>query len=259
MGGGTGWADDSRAPSMGLSPRGRGNLLQARRGQPRRRSIPAWAGEPVGGMYPVTILGVYPRVGGGTDPARRRTGRSGGLSPRGRGNPLQLVDVVGVPRSIPAWAGEPPGRRCTPGTRWVYPRVGGGTNRRFAARTIIVGLSPRGRGNLGLPGFRRLQDGSIPAWAGEPDPHTPTSTWPPVYPRVGGGTGRPRRSSMFGFGLSPRGRGNHARRDVDIYPGGSIPAWAGEPSRLSSVRRARPVYPRVGGGTESYEIAAVIV
>ena len=49
--------------------------------------------------------------------------------------------------SIPAWAGEPFSWRSVRIFRGVYPRVGGGTNEFTAQDSVIVGLSPRGRGN----------------------------------------------------------------------------------------------------------------
>ena len=53
------------------------------------------------------------------------------------------------------------------------------------------------------------------------------------------------------IGLSPRGRGNHRdgqeQRDGDR----SIPAWAGEPYGKPVIGNDKPVYPRVGGGTNS--------
>ena len=170
-----------------------------------RRSIPAWAGEPA----------IFHRV--------CKTFFQG-LSPRGRGNPIQpgcfLVERSDL-RSIPAWAGEPGKTRhamdrnhCSRvyprvggGTlvQWanvcgrvkaVYPRVGGGTwpRPRQVPYSSRAGLSPRGRGN-------RLQN------------------------RLG-----PR--ATFALGLSPRGRGNPPGASIDPFgtiPRRSIPAWAGEP------------------------------
>ena len=91
----------------GLSPRGRGNLSVSNADWVRVRSIPAWAGEPASPLAASRITRVYPRVGGGT--VRRVTidDRIRGLSPRGRGNPGRLLLADSVPRSIPAWAGEP--------------------------------------------------------------------------------------------------------------------------------------------------------
>ena len=50
----------------GLSPRGRGNRIVRLRAGIRRRSIPAWAGEPQFQHFPPCWMKVYPRVGGGT-------------------------------------------------------------------------------------------------------------------------------------------------------------------------------------------------
>ena len=128
--------------SCGLSPRVRGNLCRngpqagSMRGQKPSNmgSIPACAGEP--GASWRTILTVYPRVCGGTRcthydavmsaqvyprvcggtvsglkqlSVAQDSGMSG-LSPRVRGNPLQVVLFVGDldgGGSIPACAGEP--------------------------------------------------------------------------------------------------------------------------------------------------------
>ena len=118
-----------------------------------RGSIPACAGEPNGGQRGHRCMGeVYPRVCGGT-PWRylRACAWDRGLSPRVRGNPNYSSSWAGLQlaRSIPACAGEP---RLT-GDRFtfdaVYPRVCGGTCTGYgSARTSLVALSPRVRGNL---------------------------------------------------------------------------------------------------------------
>ena len=75
----------------------------------------------------VAVVLVYPRVGGGTVSNWPLYQRSQGLSPRGRGNRVELALVPALPGSIPAWAGEPCRTGpCTSAPR-VYPRVGGGT------------------------------------------------------------------------------------------------------------------------------------
>ena len=50
-------------------------------------------------------------------------------------------------------------------------------------------------------------------------------------------------------GLSPRGRGNLADRELGLDIAGSIPAWAGKPTLNVRHNRACRVYPRVGGET----------
>ena len=106
----------------------------------------------------------------------------------------------------------------------VYPRVGGGTCFLLKAIRSVVGLSPRGRGNL--------WSGLSPRGRGNLCESVP-GTHSPVYPRVGGGT--PICYQRGHFGRSAR----------------SIPAWAGGTDSLgvSNPRQRKKVYPRVGGGT----------
>ena len=91
-----------------------------------------------------------------------------GLSPRVRGNLRESLTPVLPHGSIPACAGEPglpPFRR---GGSWVYPRVCGGTSNPSFNSAVNLGLSPRVRGNLVQSGPIQVDEGSIPACAGEP-------------------------------------------------------------------------------------------
>ena len=72
----------------GLSPRVRGNYLQARPRQRGGRSIPACAGEPTRPARRPRPGRVYPRVCGGTEVTYRAYVTAYGLSPRVRGNRL---------------------------------------------------------------------------------------------------------------------------------------------------------------------------
>ena len=129
-GGGARISKGGRPACAGLSPRGRGSPPPRPAGPPAPRSIPARAGEP---LWPSAISeahGVYPRAGGG---APRRCGPMGwitGLSPRGRGSPIQRLLNEGLIGSIPARAGEPLGAAPCWGLCRVYPRAGGGALRR---------------------------------------------------------------------------------------------------------------------------------
>ena len=93
-------------------------------------------------LYPA----VYPRVGGGNRGRLVSALQSGGLSPRGRGKLLLIMQHIYLSGSIPAWAGE----TFRPGARLdclqVYPRVGGGNRSKGKATALCWGLSPRGRG-----------------------------------------------------------------------------------------------------------------
>ena len=165
--GGTCWLHLLALARLGLSPRVRGNPVNQRGRHDHAGSIPACAGEPAAGactwtkpkVYPrcagepprmrvaVASVAVYPRVCRGTGVIRELEYPETGLSPRVRGNPVQLrVDGI-LDGSIPACAGEPTSwSGCRP-TRWVYPRMCGGTSPTYIALFLGVGLSPRVQGN----------------------------------------------------------------------------------------------------------------
>ncbi len=166
--GGTTGFRRSVEPSLGLSPRVRGNPNVRRSASVPRRSIPACAGEPAAAASRCAAIVVYPRVCGGTagsacgPPARR------GLSPRVRGNRWLSRRTTDETWSIPACAGEPRSARIAARQIRVYPRVCGGTSLSNASVAAPTGLSPRVRGNRPLEAPGRGSEGSIPACAGEP-------------------------------------------------------------------------------------------
>ena len=100
-----------------------------------------------------------------------------------------------------------------------------------------------------MPVLVVVQEGSIPACAGEPRTLCPPPMTPRVYPRVCGGTDNSKTRSNRIPGLSPRVRGNRPRCGAGRCPPGSIPACAGEPARWATWSRPGWVYPRVCGGT----------
>ena len=166
----------------------RGNLRNHRPYRAIDRSIPACAGEPRISHWLAPYLRVYPRVCGGTSGSVDGRRDVMGLSPRVRGNPplrRLLIPNVG---SIPACAGEPLQPPC-PATRTrVYPRVCGGTLTGATSFSVLMGLSPRVRGNL-LGVYGPVTGlGSIPACAGEPSAGQRRRHQHRVYPRVCGGT-----------------------------------------------------------------------
>ena len=173
--------------------------------------------------------GVYPRVCGGTIHQVCGRKRKRGLSPRVRGNQLQVHDFVWSDGSIPACAGEPRCCRVSGDQGAVYPRVCGGTECAPEPIDECAGLSPRVRGNP--RGFKTFGSprGSIPACAGEPQTSQTWTTGPGVYPRVCGGTARAVWNRVQSGGLSPRVRGNPIHSVEPLSFKGSIPACAGEP------------------------------
>ena len=247
----------------------RGNLHRARRRVRRCGSIPAHAGEPPT-TYALTMFvtvypracgetqhahelarshQVYPRACGGTDCKMTVLKRALGLSPRMRGNHIQVTCRKCLLGSIPAHAGEP--AACAPTTlaSTVYPRACGGTARKLKRNPKDWGLSPRMRGNQIIARVAREVRGSIPAHAGEPTRSLRTCWLCGVYPRACGGTSA--ALSIFGTlaGLSPRMRGNRQSGVGCITGLGSIPAHAGEPGGYAALDHGRGVYPRACGGT----------
>ena len=154
----------------------------------RRRSIPAYAGEPARVFVSEPVRKVYPRVCGGTRAYRAYRAYHFGLSPRMRGNPILGGMRYGIIGSIPAYAGEPRAFWAFRTLPAVYPRVCGGTASPIRALQGRHGLSPRMRGNLVAAQMRNAPVGSIPAYAGEPLPPPPLDGRATVYPRVCGGT-----------------------------------------------------------------------
>ena len=247
--GGTQAVANPRSLARGLSPRVRGNrcagwlLLRA------RGSIPACAGEPRADIPRLTESRVYPRVCGGTRLIPTGYHTHTGLSPRVRGNPINVTSESEEKWSIPACAGEPTPRLEPVREAQVYPRVCGGTAAYRGVMLASTGLSPRVRGNLYVLCRFRSRRWSIPACAGEPTWNQSRKRGERVYPRVCGGTLICSSSRPPSRGLSPRVRGNLYIYQYYYILGGSIPACAGEPGS----RRRRTcigwVYPRVCGGT----------
>ena len=114
---------------------------------------------------------------------------------------------------------------------------------------VVLGLSPRVRGNPARRVSSRSRMRSIPACAGEPHKMGERQGIPTVYPRVCGGTvGRGKHEKML-KGLSPRVRGNLRQHESLRVSARSIPACAGEPVRSTRSGDSAKVYPRVCGGT----------
>ena len=167
---------------------------------------------------------------GGTDWGSELPSMYRGLSPRVRGNHSAEGGASGIPRSIPACAGEPSTLARAFNAALVYPRVCGGTSTRIEPTSDSYGLSPRVRGNPLAPFALSPPSGSIPACAGEPATSALYSSVFTVYPRVCGGTPGGLTNPHWGHGLSPRVRGNRLGGGRLPQQEGSIPACAGEPS-----------------------------
>ena len=140
---------DNRGDS-GLSPRVRGNQMEALMSNMNCGSIPACAGKPPQPLPGLPRLRVYPRVCGETRGLPRGQLSRLGLSPRVRGNHLLWVAVRHRYGSIPACAGKPRAAWPPCPAPRVYPRVCGETPFGSSSKSESSGLSPRVRGNQDL-------------------------------------------------------------------------------------------------------------
>ncbi len=195
----------------GLSPPVRGNpdLVPGNSGPDG--SIPARAGEPRPSSPSPPATSVYPRPCGGTVAPTSIPMSLDGLSPPVRGNRAYDLGLCGLPRSIPARAGEPPRAGSALPSIPVYPRPCGGTTFEYSRSTCVRGLSPPVRGNHHALVGARVYQRSIPARAGEPPWNMRTLTRPRVYPRPCGGTAIQALPAFCAVGLSPPVRGNPRR------------------------------------------------
>ena len=184
-------------------------------------SIPAPAGEPSCPEACAKGRWVYPRACGGTIDTRGGIVTGSGLSPRLRGNHLEIWAVMSHLGSIPAPAGEPWRRTRLMRTPKVYPRACGGTLVIVRLDRQAPGLSPRLRGNQVVMVAGAVAAGSIPAPAGEPPARRDSRRPMAVYPRACGGTRRPSVRTADENGLSPRLRayaGGRAKILVQCHP-----------------------------------------
>ena len=197
---------------MGLSPRARGNPLIKSFVDTGRGPIPASAGEPLLRFSHHFFLRAYPRERGGTDFENIFPFPQKGLSPRARGNRTRRGASLGGCGPIPASAGEPRPHPPRMGSPRAYPRERGGTRAVLMHPGRYSGLSPRARGNPAEAEKIQEYVRPIPASAGEPQDHSSKFLLHGAYPRERGGTRRVSWIHQIERGLSPRARGNLARR-----------------------------------------------
>ena len=218
--------------------RGSPSPLCSRR--PPSWSIPARAGEPPARPPAPCMPTVYPRACGGTAASERGIRSQECLSPRVRGNRLQVAIARPHQASIPAGAGEPYGQIVLEPNTEVYPHAcgGTGTRKRPSAVPVHPGLSPRVRGNpLDATHVRY----GLPTWALSPrvrGNHATKATDAEVdrrvvYPRPCGGTAIICTGARIAMAwVYPRACGGtltHRSNRALVPSLGSIPARAGEP------------------------------
>ena len=174
--------------AAGASPRVRGKPGVVPRRAGGGRCIPACAGEALLGGLALRRPQVHPRVCGGSVAWPRSNSDSEGASPRVRGKPRPVLEIVAQRRCIPACAGEAAARRRSAPTSRVHPRVCGGSLASLDETLTNDGASPRVRGKRRRRRRRGRQTRCIPACAGEASTAYNVSAASGVHPRVCGGS-----------------------------------------------------------------------
>ena len=131
----------------------------------------------------------------------------------------------------------------------AIPACAGEPSPPLAMAALLVGLSPRVRGNRVCSPPSSARRKAIPACAGEPSLTSSSAIRARGYPRVCGGTRAGTERSGGAYGLSPRVRGNPGVRNPSRRCLRAIPACAGEPVPHTGNYPGGWGYPRVCGGT----------
>ena len=175
--------------TTGPSPRVRGNPGDAARHPRATGTIPAGAGEPSRCFSHAKMPGDHPRGCGGTPGHASGRRPAAGPSPRVRGNRGSWGGCYRALGTIPAGAGEPSLGLSFPTAGGDHPRGCGGTSRSIGQAGDIQGPSPRVRGNQLGRLILLLDQGTIPAGAGEPRWVKMRAMLARDHPRGCGGTG----------------------------------------------------------------------
>ena len=144
-----------------------------------------------------------------------------------RGTPYQRIGGDRGGRIIPAYAGNTAFLLRTTGREGDHPRVCGEHATGASMQVNCTGSSPRMRGTLsGLP-TGNVDDGIIPAYAG--NTHSGRHQWNRFgdHPRVCGEHVTAEVNHYLNQGSSPRMRGTRGGAAEPSRPVGIIPAYAG--------------------------------
>ena len=215
---------------FGSSPRMRGTLGRRPDPRPRRRFIPAHAGNTAPPGRPGRGASVHPRACGEHSVSVDSAVNPVGSSPRMRGTRRRSRRPVGPGRFIPAHAGNTNGSFINCDSDTVHPRACGEHSSATTGKRRESGSSPRMRGtprtaqdrirrlpvhpracgeHASLPDSAAIKRRFIPAHAGNTGQYTRAGSRVTVHPRACGEHATGGQSSSRNVGSSPRMRGTH--------------------------------------------------
>ena len=235
----------------GLSPHLRGSRCRMAPVPGRCGPIPAPAGQPNSKLYDKSDARAYPRTCGAAPDRHRRAGDDQGLSPHLRGSRERHRAAGPLQGPIPAPAGQPAsGSRRRKG--WgAYPRTCGAACPCSRHSPTSRGLSPHLRGSPQDVASNGLNDGPIPAPAGQPIWTRSDGTPRGAYPRTCGAAPCYSLDRSCTVGLSPHLRGSRCGGEGGADPLGPIPAPAGQPPGHIDLLGASRAYPRTCGAARA--------
>ena len=196
--------------AVGSSPRRRGTRDRITVSLHMKRFIPAQAGNTPVQQHKEQKPSVHPRAGGEHSERSLIPYFQYGSSPRRRGTPNSIVNILSVSRFIPAQAGNTGGYVGRSRIDPVHPRAGGEHVVSVPRCSQAGGSSPRRRGTLSLSPVRCIVGRFIPAQAGNTINVVNSSLHAAVHPRAGGEHTLRISRSVDRFGSSPRRRGTRA-------------------------------------------------
>ncbi len=150
-------------------------------------SIPAFTGEPFRGGRLSSPIAVHPRFHGGAPCVRAGNVPPSCPSPLSRGSPIGKKGARVIPRSIPAFTGEPATGEIGHSTSPVHPRFHGGASPKGPLLQGGEGPSPLSRGSRAAASSAFIWRRSIPAFTGEPHQPNVRGCLRQVHPRFHGG------------------------------------------------------------------------
>ena len=190
----------------------------------------------------------YPRMRGGNRDTRGMKRLGEGLSPHARGK-LVITELDRIMLGpIPACAGETLGVGRVLLGLGAYPRMRGGNRHQRLCVRWHSGLSPHARGKQTVVTNQLVEEGPIPACAGETCGAFGGIRKARAYPRMRGGNSWASTRARYCAGLSPHARGKQVVHLVGQVDRGPIPACAGETWQSRRCSQRPTAYPRMRGG-----------
>ncbi len=247
MRGERGGADFGLYSPIGSSPHARGTPDGGSRHVPRRRIIPACAGNARRAWCIRPPAADHPRMRGERGSSYASTRCGNGSSPHARGTQARGCAGTAQSRIIPACAGNAtvPGR--APGTAPDHPRMRGERRASGLAVGYRAGSSPHARGTQAREDRAQRRPRIIPACAGNAVRRADCGRPPTDHPHMRGERAHARAQQARAVGSSPHARGTRALSRAWCPAWRIIPACAGNATPRRRKSRASPDHPRMRG------------